>query len=284
MNKCLVTKLKASTGNKNLLKVGEVIFSLDVKDPSGLYFDFKSTDITNASSVEEGNNFTVDDLPHNNIIIEKNALGKIKPLNSFNLSLMPKYNLYYIYSNVPIRNIRGDLNLFNLNILNIILSENFNGNLIVKDNIINNNKLNLSIKSSDVSLALNNITFNNTEVVDISCKNKYNNVTGNIDTWNGIERLQTLNLLNTRISGSLSTLAKMNISDYKTAISETLISGSIESFVNEKRKVQSSGSVKFSWMGNGHITFNGDVVATLATNTISWTDSTITYNDVTIDA
>lgn len=111
------------------------------------------------------------------------------------------------------------------------------------------------------------------------------NVTGDIAVLKKMTSLKTWQLYNcSKISGDIKELAYLDKTDFSISITGTKVSGNLEDFVKAKReKGINSGTVKFNWIGNGLIKFNGIAIANVKDNTLSWTNSTITFNDETIN-
>jgi hypothetical protein len=92
------------------------------------------------------------------------------------------------------------------------------------------------------------------------------------------------------ISGTMADFGKLGAMTHILTIGQTNIAGSIEDFVNSRRSLstpQLTGTVLFDYpyaYGN-NVTFNGLPVTGSTTNVqLTWTENTITFNGVTINA
>lgn len=101
---------------------------------------------------------------------------------------------------------------------------------------------------------------------------------------NGIMTKLSFSGIATGLTGSLnkagmSPLTELNVPNTKE------VSLSIETFVaNNRAAGRTTGSLSLPYLGGCNCTFNGESVAIQASNSLSWTATTITLNGVTIDA
>jgi hypothetical protein len=100
---------------------------------------------------------------------------------------------------------------------------------------------------------------------------------------NGI--ITTLNLGSVKnLKGSLNNLGFSPISILFGPNTKN-VSFNIEQFVaNSRTAGRTTGSLSLPWIGACNCTFNGAAVVNQNSNSLSWTATTITFNDVTIDA
>ena len=283
MNKCLVTKLKAKTNNTNLYKAGEIRFGI-VGNSFGR-IDLSTTTAGTVASVDGNSAFLVNGVSHSEYPLNVD-LTQITPSRKFELSIVPKYDLSYIHSQSTF-NYKGVLDFSLMNKLNKFIVSFDNESIIdIKLDNMNLYMETFELGGQNINFDTNGLIINGNNLrLPYTIAKQRTGIKGNIDTWKNIKNLQTFFIPFSGIEGSFSTLAKMNISNFGTAILGTNITGSIESFVEEKRKTTSSGSVQFSYLGDGgKITFQGQAIPNVSDNTISWTESTITLNDTSINA
>lgn len=86
--------------------------------------------------------------------------------------------------------------------------------------------------------------------------------------------------------GDFKWLGLTNANTFETCILKTEISGNVEDFVAIRRENgQTTGEVTFNWLGDGgKIKFKGESITNVSSNTISWDETTITFNGETITA
>ena len=105
-------------------------------------------------------------------------------------------------------------------------------------------------------------------------------VTGSINGFNTLTNLTSLSLGQTRITGDIINLGNL-VNLTNIGIGNTDISGTIESFVQAQRSAgRNSAQLTGSSTNWGKVTFNGSSTR----GPLSWTPTTITMNDVTINA
>ena len=86
--------------------------------------------------------------------------------------------------------------------------------------------------------------------------------------------------------GDFKWLGLTKVNDFANCILRTEISGNIEDFVAIRREHgQTTGEVSFGWLGGtGKIKFKGEAITNVSSNTLSWNETTITFNGETITA
>lgn len=277
--KSLVTKLNGTVKNDDLLKIGEfrvtfkptkendvllvlsdfskitAIFDHQVKTDSGVIganamtqltgnIKAVSTDVVKASLFKKYDFPSFIGIQHGEF--ELDALEYCKNITSIQLTDSTPNGSLSIFSKLPLLTTISDLS----------------GNLVYGD-------------LSDL-LGLSKLS-----KLMMSCPN----VTGDIAVLKKMTSLKTWQLYNClEISGDIKELAYLDRTDFSISITGTKVSGNLEDFVKAKReKGINSGTVKFNWIGNGLIKFNGIAIANVKDNTLSWTNSTITFNDETIN-
>lgn len=104
-------------------------------------------------------------------------------------------------------------------------------------------------------------------------------VTGSINVFNTLTNLTSLSLANTRITGDIINLGNL-VNLTNIGIGNSSISGTIESFVQAQRAAgRSSAQITGSSVDWGNVTFDGSITK----GTLSWTPTTITMNNKTIN-
>lgn len=115
-----------------------------------------------------------------------------------------------------------------------------------------------------------------------------NNIIGN---WNDIinkptSRVSSIDIqYSSKINGELKDFARWCPDCVSISLNGSAITGSIEEYIQILRTTNRTrpNSIDFT-PGETNVTFNGESVSLSAPGNITWTDNTITYNGVTVDA
>lgn len=261
MKNCLLTKLAGTVNNPSLYKLSEI--RIEVSEVSNAIIDLKTDgDVKPAVTVFSGS-VTVD-----YTYVSEDSIHKFTFNGTGVISIITNYKITYLYTSDNLAGVLSNKNPL-LECKNI---ETFRAP-----------KMDYS-EGLDISVFAN---FSSLRVIYLgtNTSSKRTSIYGDIKTLKGIlPSFRDFDISKTGISGDFKYLALLTT---KNAIIDTNIAGSIEDYVAVKRGLGvTTGSIEKPWLGGlhlGYITFNGQAIANQATNTISWTDSTITYNGVTID-
>lgn len=259
MKDCLITTLKANSDNNELLKDGEVRISFGAASGLGIRSSVSQECLILSGNLRYDGSTSV---PLN---ANEWAHGTVSGTKGL-ISIPDKYNI--INLEAPIDGFHSEDWLYgSLQ----TLSFNNSSNISPEDCIIDVDDI-AQMKLTSLVVGTNYKQF----------------VSGNLSSLAGNTRLTTFNVAG-NLSGTMGDLARMYaVTSYGSSVGQNQIYGSCEQFVNVRRTAptpQTTGSVTFNWLGSeGRVTFNGQAITNVQSNTLSWTASTITLNGTTIDA
>lgn len=269
---CLLTTYKATVDNPELKVLGELVITFKNVSDGVEIFHFKSV----------GSTYIKVDKPvkynNNEIVVETTKQqGEFyaTEVGDYTIKLNPKYKIIDFGSNLSFE---ADLNDFQYCTINdFTITCNNTGkkeiNFPVVKNSIYANLKNAIIKLEDVFRGGANRIQANCLVGDIASVKDY---LPNIIILNFIKASYGL-------YGDYKYLAYVNVG--LVSVVNTKIQGNIEDFVAVKRELGiTSGSLSRSWAWTNLIKFNGSPVTTTENDTLSWDETTITVNGVTITA
>lgn len=264
MNKCLVTKLKGSSNNTELLKIGEMRIKL-AKSPSttsGKCFTLKFKETVTINILGEGyfTDSAYSENKGNTLVCNKDVPTRVYVSNhDMEISIPNKYALTSFFSNdndgassnrvisayldldslkyskdaqfIVADGLHTTGNIDSLKELSSLIYLNLN-NSEATGNI---NALKNLVKLS--YLSLNNTNFEGnidafkglTSIGVLSLNNT--KLSGNIDSIKELSKLSSLNIINTNITGSIDSLSKMkNLIGFSLKNANSKYTGSINSF------------------------------------------------------
>lgn len=266
MKNCLITKLKGTVDNSSLLKLGEVLTTIDsVSSPTllNLYpVTGKTLTIsadTNCLSINNGVSYT------NEVVISDNTECYVNNADAVNLKIYPKYDILKAgkwndedNASTVIKNI--DIFAYSTNIVEIKLR--------------NSNTDNGDIKNIKKCINLTSLEVND------GC-------TCNLSDLAGFTVLRHLTLPKNSY-GNLSVLANIpTLIEINNCFGNSRITGSIEEFVSIRRAAgQTTGQISGGYLFANcpNITFNGNPMGNNDSNKLTWDATTITISGTTIVA
>lgn len=246
MNKCLVTKLKGSSNNTELLKIGEMRIKL-AKSPSttsGKCFTLKFKETVTINILGEGyfTDSAYSENKGNTLVCNKNIPVKVYVSNhDMEISIPNKYALTSFFSNDNNEaNSNGVISAY-LDLDSLKYSKGVE--YIVADGIHTTGNIDsLKELSSLVYLNLGNSEATGNinalkNLVKLSYLSLNNtNLEGNIDAFKGLTSIGVLSLNNTKLSGNIDSIKELsNLSNL--SIIDSNITGSINSLSKMKKLI-----------------------------------------------
>lgn len=292
METVLITKLKSEVSDLHLPRLNELLF-ISTSDTSKVDADgIKQLTLRNLDNIK-----SFKDLNNGETLMSVFSRTQIRATNNAAnsyLSLGEKSNLSFL--NLSGMYIDSSALKFTKNIEAFFLSNcsgvfdlaHLKNNTNMKNiHVINNNNFDITLYPFDKLeeiMAFGNKSF----TCDISqfpmtikkIKIQGTHFVDNISAFSKFSNLTSLDIYNCSAIGDIRDLGNLGL-EY-LSLGNNSVTGSIENYIIERRKVSATGTMKIS-VPNG-ITFNGVSVNTnLAEVTLSWTSSSITYNKVTIN-
>lgn len=246
MNKCLVTKLKGSSNNTELLKIGEMRIKL-AKSPSttsGKCFSLQFKETVTINILGEGyfTDSAYSENKGNTLVCNKDISVKVYVSNhDMEISIPNKYALTSFFSN-------DDNNASSNKVISACLdldSLKYSKGMkyMIADGIHTTGNIDsLKELSSLVYLNLGNSEATGNinalkNLVNLNYLNLNNtNLEGNIDAFKGLTSIGVLNLSNTKLSGNIDSIKELsNLSNL--SIIDSNITGSINSLSKMKKLI-----------------------------------------------
>ena len=278
MNNCLVTTLKASTGNKSLLKVGEMV--IDVKEMSSPTNNTNKLVLNNGGisdfslEVENGEaNLTLDSNMSSGwsstlVLPKKNAEQTVYFRNgNYRVKMISKYNIISYKTDsaktaicVDVKNlqfsskvtnitgqIKGDIKnlsaLTSITTLYCVNNSNVSGEIADIKNLTQLSNLRLLGDYSGDIASLNLI--NPPLALDLALISP--NVTGDIASIANLTKIKTLSLSTPKVTGDIASLANLSLLTIVNIEYNNNIKGDIVSLANKPiRNITFSGSPNIS--------------------------------------
>ena len=277
---CLLTTYKATVDNPELKVLGELVMKFKNveagKDLIALQnnpvFEYVKID-KNVKSTQDG---TI--LPAG-ILQPGTYENGIKSIDAgdYTLRIKSKYEVNYIYSDTPV-----EMDLNDLQFKETMITLHLKLNHIGMSDIKLSNIKNVYINISNCEIPITELIKSNTISCIVNCAK------GDIASVKEfLPNLTRVNFVDSKgLYGDFKWLGLTNINAFESCIVRTEISGNIEDFVAIRREHgQTTGEVSFGWLGNGgKIKFKGEAITNVSSNTISWNETTITFNGETITA
>lgn len=266
MKSCLITKLKGTVDNSSLLKLGEVLTTIDgVNSPTllNLYpVTGKTLTIsadTDCLSVDNGVSYVSE------VVISDNTECYVNNADTVNLKIYPKYDILKAGKWNDMENVSTVIK--NLDIF--AYSKN-----IVEIRLRDSNTDNGNIKNIKKCINLTSLYTND------GC-------TCNLSDLAEFTMLRHLTLPRNSY-GDLSVLANIHtLTEINGCFYNSRITGSIEEFVSIRRAAgQTTGTISGTYIFADcpNITFNGSPMGKNDSNKLIWDATTITISDTTIVA
>ena len=217
MNKCLVTKLNGSSGNSELLRLGEMRIRVNkIDSPNRLTqsFAFIFRNETNLEIIGDGY-FTDENLTANNgkkITIQANKVKYVYVSNGdFEIAILDKYSISLMsdYETANTANLKYSATNKSLSGINVIKYSSMLTSLNLSYSNVTGDIANLKNLTSLTSLVLSN-----------------NQVTGDIANLKNLTSLTSLVLSNDQVTGDIANL-KSTKSLSKFSAYNTLVSGDV---------------------------------------------------------
>lgn len=246
MGKCLITKLKGSSNNTELLKIGEmrIKFTKSPSTTSGKCFglNFKETVTINILGEGYFTDSTYSENKGNTLVCNKNVLTKVYVSNhDMEISIPNKYALVSFFSNDKSGATSNEVVSAYLDLDSLKYSKG--ARYIVADGLhttgnidslkelssliylnLDNSEATGNINALKNLVNLNYLSLNNT------------NFEGNIDAFKGLTSIGVLSLNNTKLSGNIDSIKELS-SLSNLAIINTNITGSIDSLSKAKKLI-----------------------------------------------
>lgn len=300
MNECLITRLKRSIDDDSLKVIGVEKFygkknewllfvasgankviatavngTIEYIAEGGIRIDNNNAYISNVK--DKGIQISTDDdyaiVSINNKYELTDCGGFIVPFNGYADLKYSKLNKLITYAReVPIP--VDYMPVFDLR----DLSEFINPQLVTEYSFMSNGSLRQKL-IGDISNLSKFVNITKFEV-------DYSNISGDISVFSKMKNLKTLNLLNSNnVYGDISSIGNLTSLTSLNFIKGDIV-GSLESFVAKQRlngRTTNSTGIKIGFSID-NVTFNGAITVDKANRILTWTESTITFDGVTVTA
>lgn len=277
---CLITTYKATVDNPELKVFGELVLKFKATEDEQLLVAMQQNPVFEYVKIDKnvkGTNGTI--LPAG--ILQPGTYEKgIKSTGAgdYTMRIKSKYDINYINSFVQVEMDINDLQWNgNMTLINFPSLKHIGNSDIKLPNIKE-----VTIKTADFEIPITELIKSAT----VSCVT--NCAKGDIaDVKEFLPNLTKSSFYQSKsLYGDFKWLGLTNNNTFGTSILDTAIVGNIEDFVAIRRENgHSTGEVTFMWLGaGGRIKFNGTAINNVADNTLSWGDTTITFNGETITA
>lgn len=271
---CLLTTYKATVDNPELKVLGELVVTFKSVPNGSRIFSFASV----------GSTYIKVDKPvkynNNEIVVETTKQEGdfyATEAGDYTFKLNPKYKITNFSSNLIFE---ADFNDFQY----CTISE-----LIINCNNTGKKEINFPVVTNKLYANLKNVIIKLEDVFRGGATNiQASGLVGDIASVKDyLPNLQNLNFISpaSGIYGDYKYLAYLNNSMGLFSCTYTNIRGNVEDFVAVKRELgMTSGSLSGTWSYTNKIKFNGNPLPLIENNTLSWDETTITVNGVTITA
>lgn len=293
METVLITKLKSEVSDLHLPRLNELLL-ISTSDTSKVEADgIKQLTLRNLDNIK-----SFKDLNHGETLMSVFSSIYIRATNNAAnsyLSLGEKSNLSFLslkdinFDSSALKFTKNIETFFWNNCSGVFDFAHLKNNTNMKNiHVINNKNFDITLYSFDKLEEI--IAFNNKSFTcDISqfpttikkMKIQGTHFVDNISAFSKFSNLTSLDIYNCSAIGDIRDLGNLRLEFL--SLGSNSVTGSIENYIIERRKVSAIGTMRISVPNE--ITFNGASVNTnLAEVTLSWTSSSITYNNVTINA
>lgn len=256
MENCLVTKLKGVVDNDNLPIYGKAVIVVGTGDPS-LLFNKNTVVKVLGGTVNGQTEISVN--AGSPLLITSSTIVSDGTYGEGQVGLqIDKYSLTGIER--PISFDAEDIVYSPLSSIQTISSTSVRNAESLTAHFTEQTFTQFNIQSNNIAINLTELGSNGTMVVvrTLGCSNVY---------------------------GSLDKAGMSPLSTQFSTPNTKNVSLNIETFVGYHRAAgRTTGSFSLPYLGACNCTFNGESVANLASNSLSWTATTITLNGVTINA
>lgn len=294
MGNCFITKLKGVVTDTHLAKMNELVLRTTSSESK---IDVDGAKYVTVKDMDGANVLTTDKSTYRNTISYDQIRSCCNSANRY-ISISDKFDLTYLGLN----SVELDTNkLRYMSILNAIAFNNVSGCVNLND------FAQMQEIMSSISFAyMPNFIFDLNEIsrfTNLSAFSafKIKSVTGNISSLpktltslkiqspsvNGtttelalFTALTSIDISSSNVTGSIADLGSLSLTYLSAA--NTSVTGSIEEYVKKRRGHDATGEMKISV--SSKVTFKGKSISTIAEKQLSWTSSTITYDNTTINA
>lgn len=275
---CLLTTYKATVDNPELKVLGELIMKFKNVKANTLFIAlqnnpvFEYVKINKNAQTSEGIVLPAGNLQSGTY---ENGIKSIEA-GDYTLRIKSKYDVNYLYFASPVEMDINDLQFKKT-------METINGTIIHTGNLdIKLSNIKSVTLSCDTEIPITELIKSTTTKCTANCAK------GNLENVKEfLPNLTKVGFANSKgLYGDFKWLGLAQINNMGAATVNTGITGNIEDFVAVRRENgQTTGEVTFNWLGDGgRIKFNGVPIGNVQTDTISWDETTITYNKKTITA
>ena len=278
---CLITTYKATVDNPELKVLGELVMKFKNVEANTDLIALQHNPVFEYVKIDKNVKSSSDDTILSAGILQPGTYENgIKSIDAgdYTLRIKSKYEVNYIYSDAPVEMDLNDLQ-FKETMGTLHLKKL---NHIGMSDIKLSNIRNVYINISNCEIPITELIKSNTISCIVNCAK------GDIASVKEfLPNLTSVSFQDSKgLYGDFKWLGLTNVKNFSTCVLETEISGNIEDFVAIRREHgQTTGEVSFSWLGSGgKIKFKGEAITNVSSNTLSWNETTITFNGETITA
>lgn len=294
MEKCFITRLKGVVTNTHLAKMNEVVLRTTSNESK---VDIDGVRTVTIKDMDGANVLTVDKSTYKNVISNNQIRSYCNSTNRY-LSISDKFDITYLglkavevdtgrlcymnnLSGIAFNNVSGYINLDDLTQMQESIASI---SLAYMPNFIFD--LNETSKFTNLStfsaFNLKSITGNISSLPKAltSLKIQSPSVNGTTTELASFTALTSIDIFSSNVTGSIADLGSLSLTYLSAA--NTSITGSIEEYVRRRREHDVTGKINIS--APSTVTFNGKSISTNEEKQLSWTSSTITYDNTTINA
>ena len=276
---CLLTTYKATVDNPELKVLGELVMKFKNVKADTILIALQNNPVFEYVKIDKNVKSSDDTILSAGILQPGTYENGIKSIEAgdYTLRIKSKYDVNYLYFFNPVEIDLNDLQ-FKETMTSIHGTFIHTGNPDIK---LSNIKAVRIICDTEIPI---------TELIKSSTTscNTQKCAKGNLDdVKNFLPNITNVNFFESRkLYGDFKLLGLTQVNKFYECILRTGITGTVEDFVAVRRENgQTSGEVTFNWLGDaGKIKFKGVPITNVENNTISWDETTITFNGETITA
>lgn len=294
MGNCFITKLKGVVAYTHLAKMNEVVLRTTSNESK---IDVDGTKTITVKDMDGANVLTTDKSTYKNTISNTQIRSYCNSTNRY-ISISDKIDITYLglkaveidtsklryisnLTGIAFNSVSGYINLNDLAQMQksiVSISFAYMPNFIFDLNEISK-FTNLSTFSA---FKIKSITGNISSLPKTltSLKIQSPSVNGTTTGLALFTALTSIDIFSSNVTGSIADLGSLSLTYLSAA--NTSITGSIEEYVRRRREHDVTGEINISVPST--VTFNGKSISTNEEKQLSWTSSTITYDNTTINA
>ena len=275
---CLITTYKATVDNPELKALGELVMKFKNVEANTSLIALQNNPVFEYVKIDKNVQTSDGTILSAGILQPGTYENGIKSIEAgdYTLRIKSKYEVNYIYVSAPL-----EMDVNDLQYKETMLAYHARMKHTGSSDIKLSNIKDIDI-FCDTEIPITEIIKSNTTKCVINCaKGDIASVKEFLPNLTRVSFQESKGLY-----GDFKWLGLINVNAFGSCVVRTELSGNIEDFVAIRREHgQTTGEVSFNWLGyGGKIKFKGEAITNVSSNTISWNETTITFNGETITA